>query len=127
MEKSLQYPQEPPLLGSLLEKDKDLKAYNFIKKRPQHNCFLVNIVKIFKNNFFIEHLQWLLLTVLLKYVKVNWNVSSLIQCLHVLSILIRNLSIAQIILYYHATKHFLLLLELIVHVLPISEYVLEKH
>ena len=34
---------------------------NFIKKRFQHRCFSVNIAKLFRAPFFIEHLQWLLL------------------------------------------------------------------
>ena len=36
-----------------------LKACNFIKKRLQHKCFPVNIVK-FLRTFLIEHLRWLL-------------------------------------------------------------------
>ena len=37
----------------------------FIKKRHQHRCFTVNITIIFKNSFFVEHLRWLLLSILL--------------------------------------------------------------
>ena len=33
---------------------------NFIKKRLQHGCFPVNIAKILKIAYFIEHLRWLL-------------------------------------------------------------------
>ena len=40
------------------------KACNFIKKRHQHRCFPVNIVKFLRKAFFIEHLQWLLLILL---------------------------------------------------------------
>ena len=40
-----------------------LKACNFIKKRPQHRCFSVNIAKIL---FLIEHLLRLLKKLLLK-------------------------------------------------------------
>ena len=40
-----------------------LKAYNFFRKRLQQRCFPVNIEKIFKNNFFIEHLRWKLLNI----------------------------------------------------------------
>ena len=36
-------------------------AGNFIKKRLQHRYFLVNIVKLLRTAFFIEHLSWLLL------------------------------------------------------------------
>ena len=32
-----------------------------LKKSLRHKCFPVNFCKIFKNGFFIEHLQWLLL------------------------------------------------------------------
>ena len=38
-------------------------ACNFIKKRLEHRCFLVNIAKILKTAFFIEHLQWLILKI----------------------------------------------------------------
>ena len=38
-----------------------LKACNFIKKRLQHKCVPVNIVKCLRATFFIEHLRWLLL------------------------------------------------------------------
>ena len=54
------------MLESFLNKDQDLQACNFLKKRLQHRCFPVNIAKIFKNSFFIEHLRWLLLQVLYK-------------------------------------------------------------
>ena len=40
-----QYPQETPLLESLSKKIAGVKACNFIKKRPQHRCFPVNITK----------------------------------------------------------------------------------
>ena len=43
--KSSQYPQETPVLESLFKNVAGLKACNFIKKRPQHRCFLVNIAK----------------------------------------------------------------------------------
>ena len=39
-------------------------ACNFIKKRLQHRCFLVNIVEFSKKPFFIENLWWLLLLLL---------------------------------------------------------------
>ena len=40
------------MLKSLFNKVAVLKAVNIIKKRLQHRCFLVNIVRIFKNSFF---------------------------------------------------------------------------
>ena len=46
--KVLQYPQETPVLKSLFKKVASLKVCNFIKKRPQHRCFLVNIAKFLK-------------------------------------------------------------------------------
>ena len=46
--KVLQYPQETPVLESLFKKVASLKVCNFIKKRPQHRCFLVNIAKFLK-------------------------------------------------------------------------------
>ena len=36
------------------------KAYNFVKKRLQHSCFPVNIIKFLRTAFSIEH-QWLFL------------------------------------------------------------------
>ena len=50
-----------PVLESLFSKPAGLKTCNFIKKRLQHSCFHVNIVKFFRTSFFIEHLWWLLL------------------------------------------------------------------
>ena len=38
-----------------------LKACNSIKKRVQHRCFSLNIVKVLRTAFFIELLWWLLL------------------------------------------------------------------
>ena len=34
---------------------------NMLKKRLQHRCFPLNLVKFLKNSFFKEHLSWLLL------------------------------------------------------------------
>ena len=35
----------------------DLKACNFLKTRLQHRCFLVNIAKLLRAEFFIERLE----------------------------------------------------------------------
>ena len=43
--KILQYTQETPVLESTFKKFTDLQTCNFIKKRPQHRCFPVNIAK----------------------------------------------------------------------------------
>ena len=43
--KILQYTQETPVLESIFKKGADLYTCNFIKKRPQHRCFPVNIAK----------------------------------------------------------------------------------
>ena len=40
------------MLESLFNKVACLEACNFIKKRLQRRCFLMNIAKIFKNSFF---------------------------------------------------------------------------
>ena len=37
------------------------RLINLIKKKLQHRCFPVNIVKLFKSSFFIDHLRWLFL------------------------------------------------------------------
>ena len=51
------------VLESLFNKVACLQA-NFIKKKLQHRCFPVNIAKFFKDSFFIEHIRWLLLSIL---------------------------------------------------------------
>ena len=53
--------RKTPVLESLFNKFAALKDCNFIKKRLKRRCFLVNILKNFKNSIFIEHLWWLLL------------------------------------------------------------------
>ena len=60
-------------------------------KRDSNTCVSSGFCEVFKNTFFIEHHQWLLLTVLLQYSKVSWGVYALISRFHVLSILIKNL------------------------------------
>ena len=47
----------PVLKTVFFNKVRGLKACNFIKKRLQHNCFPVNVTKIFKNTYFGEHLR----------------------------------------------------------------------
>ena len=49
------------LCWGLFNKVTDLKTCNFIKKRLQHRCFLVNITKFLLTAFLIEHFWWLLL------------------------------------------------------------------
>ena len=57
--------RKAPILESLSNKVAGLKAFNFIKKRPQHKCFLVYIAKflstpILKNicNQLLLHNVW---------------------------------------------------------------------
>ena len=45
----------------LFNKVPRLQACNFLKKRRQHRCFLVSIVKFLRAPFFTEQLWWLLL------------------------------------------------------------------
>ena len=45
------------------------KACNFIKKRFQHKCFPVNIVKFLRTAYFTEILRWLLLLLELEKTK----------------------------------------------------------
>ena len=60
-----QYSQENTCVGVLLyNKVAGIQACNFIKKSFQPRFFPVNIVKIFRTAFFIEHLWWLLLNLL---------------------------------------------------------------
>ena len=59
------------MLGSLFNKVVDLQSCNFIKRRLQHRCFPVNIAKILRTAFFIEHLWWLLLNFLQNLLKIT--------------------------------------------------------
>ena len=52
-----------PVLEYLSNKVVGFKAGNFIKKRLQHRCFPVNIAKVLRTTFLIEHLRWLFLSV----------------------------------------------------------------
>ena len=65
-----------PVLQSLFNKAKVLKAYNFIKKRHQHRFFPVNIAKYLRKTFFTEHLQRLRLIFI-------WMIV-ILQCVRVL-------------------------------------------
>ena len=49
------------MLESLINKVAGLEARKSIKRRLQHSCFPVNIVKFLKTAFSIEQLWWLLL------------------------------------------------------------------
>ena len=50
-----------PHIESPFNKVTCLKACNFIKKRLQHRCFLVNITTFLRTHFLTEQLQWLLI------------------------------------------------------------------
>ena len=87
----------------------------------------MDIAKFLRTAFFIEHLRWLLLTVLQQYSKVSWGVCySLISRLPCIFDFDQKLTqnVAQIL---SCGKTMSSLLELIVQVLSISENVLEKH
>ena len=103
----------------VLKKVAGQKACNFIKKKSTQ-VFSCEYCRIFKNNFFITQLRWLVLTVLLQYGKVSWCVFSLNLHPHMLSKRYTN--------YYllSCNKEFFSLLELIDNMLSILEYVLEK-
>ena len=75
--KILQYSEKNTCVESLFNKVAGLKAYKFIKKRLWQRCFLVNIVKLLKTAFFIEHLCWLLLDFLQTCWKQLWRKSFL--------------------------------------------------
>ena len=57
------------MFESFFDKVAGLKAYNFIKRRLQH--FPVNIAKILRTAFFIEHLRCLLLGFLQDLLKIT--------------------------------------------------------
>ena len=56
----LQTHWKAPVLESLFNEVKGLKACNLIKKRLQHRCFPAKFVKLLKKPSFTEHLWWLL-------------------------------------------------------------------
>ena len=56
-----------PVLESLLNKVASLQDCNFIKKRPQHRCFPVNIARFLRKAYIIEYLWQLLLIVFNPY------------------------------------------------------------
>ena len=49
------------MLESHFNKVAGLKACNFIKKRLEHRCFVVNIAKFIRTAFCMKHIRWLLL------------------------------------------------------------------
>ena len=51
------------MFESLFNKVTDLKVCNFIKKRLQHRCALVNILENLRTSFFINYLWRLVLKV----------------------------------------------------------------
>ena len=57
-----EYSEENTCVGVSFNKIPGFQAYNFIKKRLQQKCFLLNIAKFLKTVFLIEHLWWLLLS-----------------------------------------------------------------
>ena len=67
-----QYSQENNCFSVSVNKVAGLKICNFIKKRLQHSCFPVNIVKFSETPLFTEHLRWLLLPLTKLYV-INGN------------------------------------------------------
>ena len=91
----------------------------------------MDVAKFLRTAFFIEHLRWLLLTVLPQCRKVSWGACSLKSRLYVrLHVLFWSKTSTK-----RCTDNCLLsrdniisfLLELIYHVLSISEYILENH
>ena len=113
--------------GLFLIKLQAFRPVTFLK-RDSNTGVSCEYCKIFKNSFFMEHLRLLLLVLLPWYSKVSKSAWYLISRLHMLSILIKTYT-------KRYTKNSLLscdkaissLLELIDHVLSISEYILGEH
>ena len=61
-----------PVLEFLSNKVTGLKGCSFIKQRPQHRWFHVNIAKLWRTAFFIKYLRWLLLNKVKTNVKSTW-------------------------------------------------------
>ena len=59
------------MLELLFNKVAGLETCNFIKKRLQRRCFLVNIAKIFKSTYIEEHL-WMAASVLIILLGIYW-------------------------------------------------------
>ena len=59
------------VLEPLFNKVTGLMACNFIKKRPQHRCFPVNITKYLRKAFFMEHLRWLFLKMFEEFLRIS--------------------------------------------------------
>ena len=88
----------------------------------------MDIAKFLRAAFFTEHLRWLLLAVLPQCNEVSWGACSLISLLHVLSILIENLhKMLQNSSLMSRNNTIYSFLELIFHVLWISDYILVKY
>ena len=119
--KILQSSQEKTCCGFFFKK-------LFVFKRDSNSGVSCGYCEIFKNSFFIKNLWWLLLKVLPQYSKVGCGICSLNCAFTCFWIWLK-------IYTKHCTNNSLLssdktisfLLELIYHVLSISEYVLEKY
>ena len=59
------------VLKSLFNTVRGLKAYNFNKKETPTQVFSCKYHKIFKNSFFMEHLQWLLLNMVEGFLRIS--------------------------------------------------------
>ena len=60
----LQTHRKAPVLESLFNEVKGLKACSLIKKRLQHRCFAAKFVKLLRTHSFTAHLCWHILNCL---------------------------------------------------------------
>ena len=63
--------QKIPVLKSLFNTVRGLQACNFNKKESPSKVFFCEYHKIFKNSCFIEDLQWLLLNMIEKFLRIS--------------------------------------------------------
>ena len=55
-EKFRKFGRKTPVVQSVFNKVAGLQAYNFVKKRLQHRCYLAKFAKFLRTLFFTEHL-----------------------------------------------------------------------
>ena len=64
--------KKTPVLESLFKKGVGPQSCNFLKKRLQRRCFLVNLANFLRTPFLVEHLWWLLLNVSYSTLPTHW-------------------------------------------------------
>ena len=66
------------MLELLFTKFTSHQACNFIKKRLQHRCFPVKFLKVLRARYFTEHLQWLILDIVI-LLNIFWQIFEILK------------------------------------------------